>query len=132
MSGKSVVMHSRSSIDGALADLAWLRRFALRLVRDGDEAEDLVQETLVEATATGDARVSGDQVGTDADAKHDRLEILGIVVEQLQRLPLLDPQILVRRFLKPKGRLTLLLPRNDCRECAKLDSSRPCTPTQGT
>lgn len=32
----------------AFRDLPWLRRFAATLARDGDEADDLVQETLIE------------------------------------------------------------------------------------
>lgn len=35
--------------NGVLEDLQWLQRFAVRLARDGDEAQDLVQDTLVEA-----------------------------------------------------------------------------------
>lgn len=38
-----------ADIEGLLAHAGWLRRFALALVRDADEAEDLVQETMVSA-----------------------------------------------------------------------------------
>ncbi|MCY1009355.1 hypothetical protein OV079_28080 [Nannocystis pusilla] len=36
-----------------LADLRWLRQFAQVLARDGDEADDLVQEALVAAWRRG-------------------------------------------------------------------------------
>lgn len=42
-------MGSADSAIDPFEDLAWLRRFALRLTRDEDEADDLVQETLMEA-----------------------------------------------------------------------------------
>jgi RNA polymerase sigma factor (sigma-70 family) len=38
-----------ADIEGLLAHAGWLRRFALALVRDVDEAEDLAQETMVSA-----------------------------------------------------------------------------------
>jgi RNA polymerase sigma-70 factor (ECF subfamily) len=44
-------MPGTGSITVAFADLQWLRRFAAMLARDPDEAEDLVQETLVVAWA---------------------------------------------------------------------------------
>ena len=42
-------MTGTASIDAAWSDLQWLQGFATRLARDSDDAEDLVQETLVEA-----------------------------------------------------------------------------------
>jgi RNA polymerase sigma-70 factor (ECF subfamily) len=42
-------MGSDASTISAFEDAQWLRRFAQRLTRDADEADDLVQETLVEA-----------------------------------------------------------------------------------
>jgi len=42
-------MTDSAAIDVALDDLQWLRRFAALLARDTDEADDLVQETLVTA-----------------------------------------------------------------------------------
>ena len=42
-------MQAPGSITAALDDLQWLRRLAVTLARDADEADDLVQETLVTA-----------------------------------------------------------------------------------
>lgn len=42
-------MTPSGSTEAALADLHWLRGFALRLASDRDDADDLVQETLVAA-----------------------------------------------------------------------------------
>jgi len=42
-------MTGTASTHAAWDDLQWLQRFATRLARDSDDAEDLVQETLVEA-----------------------------------------------------------------------------------
>lgn len=44
-----VTMTGSGSITVALDDMQWLRRFAAMLARDADEADDLVQETLVAA-----------------------------------------------------------------------------------
>lgn len=44
-------MKGTGSITLALSDLQWLQRFAAMLARDADEADDLVQETLVVAWA---------------------------------------------------------------------------------
>ncbi|MBA3544920.1 MAG: hypothetical protein H0T76_00405 [Nannocystis sp.] len=40
-------MKSTGSVILALSDLQWLQRFAAMLARDADDADDLVQETLV-------------------------------------------------------------------------------------
>ncbi len=40
-------MKSTGSVTLALSDLQWLQRFAAMLARDADDADDLVQETLV-------------------------------------------------------------------------------------
>lgn len=45
-------MKGSGSVILALDDLQWLRRFAAMLTRDADEADDLVQETLVVAWAS--------------------------------------------------------------------------------
>lgn len=42
-------MQTSGSITAALDDLQWLRRLAVTLARDADEADDLVQDTLVAA-----------------------------------------------------------------------------------
>ena len=42
-------MQASGSITAALDDLQWLRRLAVTLARDADEADDLVQDTLVAA-----------------------------------------------------------------------------------
>ena len=42
-------MQASGSITAALDDLQWLRRLAVTLARDSDEADDLVQDTLVAA-----------------------------------------------------------------------------------
>ncbi|MCH9688647.1 MAG: sigma-70 family RNA polymerase sigma factor [Deltaproteobacteria bacterium] len=42
-------MSSAASTFAAFEDVQWLSRFALRLAHDADEAQDLVQDTLVEA-----------------------------------------------------------------------------------
>lgn len=42
-------MQSAQSSHPAFGDIRWLQAFAATLARDGDEADDLVQETLIEA-----------------------------------------------------------------------------------
>lgn len=118
----------------ALEDLQWLQRFAVVMARDADEADDLVQDTLVAAwrdppadatkplrpwLATvlrnrfrmrkrGELRreqreLHAPAVGAEArapDREHERLEVLGILLGELQALPADDQKIIVRCFFE--------------------------------
>lgn len=52
-------MDSPASIDAALADLQWLRGLAAVLALDADDADDLVQETLVAAWSKPPSEAAG-------------------------------------------------------------------------
>ena len=52
----AVMSQTHFDAERLLAEISWVRALALRLTQDGHEADDLVQETLAVALASGPGR----------------------------------------------------------------------------